>query len=262
LFGEPQIRGYGQSDTILLNTLRAINPWSLQWDTMEPADREILTNQMQLSLVPTNLAAHAVAMDATATPGVDQALLGTLQLTPQQHERYAVLAGGNRAEAQKLGLQLPDQALVLPTRAVGTIAGAQPPAEALDLREALNWLVGTDGYLRESPGLGGGRESVVKSVIHAYREQGMQLLLAQDPALQRQYQQTQIQHALTKMRPEQRDAMQGRLQDLTGRSAEQARTFLGLSPQEAGRSAAPTAPPVQALTPDEIRQHLGIDVGR
>lgn len=224
LNGDKVFRGYGYEDTLLVNLLRAYTPFSIDPPrTLAPADQEILANKMQLSSPPKSLYPHAVRVgEEPQLEDRDPTNYLSLTLTPAQYERFVVLAAGRQDEAQKLGVRIPDALLEQLTTAMGEAfthpGGTKPPTRA-SLGQMLDWIVGTHEYRTGVPPQTGGavpidpnteenpraiKESIFRSVIHAYRQMGKQLLLAQDDALRQRYENTIIQDALDKTRRSQR----------------------------------------------------------
>jgi hypothetical protein len=200
LGGEKILTGYGFEPEWLANTVRAYVPFKMGRADLSPADRIIADEKLRLSRVPRHLASYAVrpGEEAQSHMEVDLDDLGALELTPEQHAQYKVLAGGNRAAAKELGIDLPDKALQSAVKRLTLGWGPKPPRQDLSLDEYMNWLTTTKRFQDTSPGRGGGHEDLFRDAVIEYREMGRDMMLTLYPTLRARYDETAILHDIKK----------------------------------------------------------------
>jgi len=233
LGGDKYLLGVGLEDDTLANTIRAYVPMRMEFNDVSPADREILANQMRVSKPPRALAAYGVQPGeyADTYSNVDITTYPSLRLSAAEYEAYSVLAGGNQAEAAKLGLRLPDMALENVVEKLTAGMDEQPPGDVKSLDQYLNWLVGTRDYQEnQTTGVEGGREGLVQKGILSYREMGRKLLLKHNPALRQRYEESHILRKTLKLPLYERTEKAQDLREQYDLKDESEREELGLPP--------------------------------
>lgn len=229
LGGEKVLYGYGFTPETLANTIRAFSPFRLGEGTVPLADAEILRHRMDLRLPQRSLPSGSLPPGAYARLSPDEAQQYPPQrLTPAQYERYAVLAAMNQAEAQKLGITIPERVVRDLTQSVATGYRAVQPQRGLSLGEMLDWVATTEEYRQATDGPDGGKEDLFKEVVHAYRQVGREVLLATDPTLRQQIEQGQAELTLRKLPIGQRPAAQRELEQSFREGQQQRLQGLGI----------------------------------
>jgi hypothetical protein len=229
--GEKVLYGRGFSPDILANTLRAYSPMKFGDGMIAPADKAILDNHMGLGRPSRTLMPHGLGPGelAQAMTEVDVDHLAKVGLTPQQYERYAVLAGGNQAEASKLGLQLPTATLRAVVEGLSDEFSRTPPAAVRSLDDYLHWVIQQPEFQTASPDVKGGKEGYFKRAVLAYRSLGKQLLLAQDASLRSQMEESSMQVAVQQLPLKQRGEQLTNMRQGYREAAPRMREELGLT---------------------------------
>jgi hypothetical protein len=232
LNGEKQLYGYGFDPSTLRLLARAYLPWQISDGTLSAVDQELLTQHISVPPIPWSLGGDALpeGMTIDDVDPVTASRMSALRLTPQQHERYAVLAAGNQAEARTLGLEIPRNGLTELAQGLASAGNfaKSPPRQALSIGEYLDWMIQQPEYLdpnRMTDGPEGSKAKAILTAIKRYRDYGFALLLAQDDALRERYGTARLEKQLAVVpgaaRPGIRRQVQEQQRDLGTRMREQ-----------------------------------------
>lgn len=130
-----------------------LSPFFAKTVTGDPVYRELIANQVGLSPVQDFLGGSRPGEG----PLAQERVTWGVKLTPQEHDRYAELAGN----------------------------GMKDPATGKGLWDTLTDLVQSPAYQEQSPGPDGGRALLLRSTVRAFREAARAQVLEEFPALQR-----------------------------------------------------------------------------
>jgi hypothetical protein len=232
LNGEKQLYGYGLDPSTLRLLARAYLPWQIADGTLSAVDHELLRHHISVPPIPWSLGGDALpeGMTRDDVDPVTASRMAALRLTPAQHERYAVLAAGNQAEARQLRLEIPTKGLTELAQGLATAGGfaTSPPREPLSVGEYLDWMIQQPEYRdpnRMTDGPEGGKATAILRAIKRYRDYGFALFLAQDDALRERYGTARLEKQLAIVpgaaRPAIRRDVQEQQRDLGTRMREQ-----------------------------------------
>jgi hypothetical protein len=198
-WGDKRLLGWGWSPDWLNwveGFTEAISPLKVTTLVRDPLDRELLANQIRLSM-PTRTLGIRGPQDApgegaedayAAAEAADPYAAKRIVLTSAQYERRVALAANNREAIQELGMTVNDKAVEQLRRDVGGHTGERlPSAVPGDLYSVLLWATTTKRYQEGMPGPQGDKEEILRRIDRDFRQFGDTQLMANDAELRQQY---------------------------------------------------------------------------